>query len=143
MTESGRHRRRAEKAGMLVHHHMDRNLAHQSLVAPFVDEGFHERPVFQFGQKFGPDASADVDAVDRHRLQRQIAGFRPVDGSEQLQRLFGDFRLALESRLGDFRGRIAGLDFFRQPGRLVFLRVPEMVGSESFSNGGTMNTLDS
>ena len=117
---------------MLVHDDVDGNLGHQSFVAPFVREAFHERAVFQLGQQLWCDASTDVDAVDRHGLQRQIPGFCSIDGGEQIQRLFRDFRLALESRLRDFRGRIAGLNFFRQPGRFIFLRITEI-----FVNGIT------
>jgi len=119
---------------MLVHDDVHGNLGHQSLVATLVGEAFHERTVFQLGQQLWRDASTEVDAVDRHGLQRQIPGFCSIDRGKQIQRLFRDFRLALEPRLRDFRGRIAGLYFFRQPSRFIFLRITKIFvnGSQSW-----------
>src|SRR5262249_58149983 len=81
----------------------------------FVAEGGDERSVLELGAYLRRNAAGDVDPADRERLEGEVAGFSPVDGHEDVERLHGARIAALEGRLAHDCTRIAALHPRAQP----------------------------
>src|SRR5437867_5341785 len=80
---------------------------HERGEAPLVPEGRDEAAGLQLGPDLRRDPAADVHPAHRQRLERQVAGLRPVDGGEEIERLHADRVAAGERDFGDDRAGIA------------------------------------
>ena len=69
---------------------------------PFVLEGREECAVFHFLENFDGDASGDVNATERKDLQSEIASFRTVDVSPQIDGFHAHGTSFIEAVLRDF-----------------------------------------
>src|SRR3569833_2604923 len=68
----------ANERGFIVLDDAHGHGSEQVFHAAIANEGFHEPSVGEFGNNFGRDAAADVNAAGGEDFQREIRGFRAV-----------------------------------------------------------------
>ena len=97
------------------------------LKRPLLVKPFMKVPSFSLANSFGAHAAAQIHAVECHSFQGKIARFCSIDGGEQVECLFGDVCPPLEPCFCNHCRRVTGFDLFREPGRLIFLAVSDIV----------------
>src|SRR6516164_5393780 len=115
----------AYKRSQLIKDYGDRNIGEQTFKAPLVLEGVEEGAVLDLVDNFDPDASGDVIATKCQNHEREIARFRSVDRTPQVQNLDTGRAGTVHRVTCDFRRRIT----------VVLERSVSGVGSEEFVEG--------
>src|SRR5882724_8084522 len=94
----------ADQRGGFVEDYGDGDVAEQAFEFPLVLESVEERAVFDFFDDFDGDAASHENATQSQHFQSEIAGFRTVDGSPEIEDVATNRAGEIESVFGDLRG---------------------------------------
>src|SRR5713101_2814737 len=124
----------AEERGGFVEDDGDGDVGEKWFEFPFVLEGVKENTLFHFFENFDGDAAGNVNTAQRQNFQREISGFRAVDGGPEIQSVGTDLAGLVQSPPRDFRSGIGvgiferGMDDFR---REEFVKGAEAAAGEN------------
>src|SRR5713101_5122149 len=119
----------AEERGGFVEDDGDGDVGEKWFEFPFVLEGVKENTLFHFFENFDGDATGNINTAERQNFQREISGFRAVDGGPKIQSVGTDPARLVQPAPGDLRGGIRVGVFER---RMNYFRRKEFVkGAEA------------
>jgi len=84
-----------QKSGFIVQDDTHRDAFQQTAHTPFGGEGLQESRSLKLGKNLRSNASADENTPGRHRLERQISGFRTVQRNKQIHGLHAQLATVL------------------------------------------------
>src|SRR5580765_5597791 len=115
---------RAELRCVFIENYGNGNVLQQIFKVPFVLERIEEGAVLHFLEDFDGDAAGYVNAAERQHFQREIACFRAIDVSPEIESFHADGASLVQSVLGDFR---RGIGVRIGEGRMPGGRIDEFV----------------
>jgi len=129
--------RGADERGFVVHDDPHRHRREEVFHSARADEGFHELPVGEFGNDFGGDAAANVNAAGGENFQGEVRRFGAVIFNEQFQRLDAEIGFVVERGAGDDFGGLFAAQFGGEPPglRAAFGVAQEFVDMELAGTG--------